>query len=113
MSRSTSVMGLSAEATEWLQLHAERQETKVCPTCKHTTGGGYLCEVYDDETGRKAGMFDDGPQLFQYKTEFGNIKEVIQCTPWNSGPCIFLCLEDENGGRIGEWTEEQIDDAGG
>lgn len=34
--------------------------------------------------------------------------EIIQCVPWSSGPCYFLCLIDIYGKRYDEWTDELI-----
>jgi len=36
-------------------------------------------------------------------------KEVAQAESWSSGPCIFLCLEDMDGNRYGEWLEDEIE----
>ena len=109
--RETQNMGLSQEALDWLDKHAERTKVKTCPTCKHTTGGGYDCEVYDKETGVSRGMFDDGPELYSYKTDRETVVEIVQAVPWSSGPCIFLCLQDKEGKKIGEWSQEEIDNA--
>ena len=59
------------------------------------------------------------PDLLEYLTKDGKkIREIIQVAPWLSGPnyflCLdgpnyFLCLEDEEGNRIFEWNEEEIE----
>jgi len=108
--RCTQYIGLSHNADSYLEERGARVPVKVCPTCGHTTGGGLVQEVYDKETGRRAGMFDDGPDLSEYTLKDGKkVREVVQCAPWSSGPMIFLCLEDEDGKKIFKWSEEEID----
>lgn len=67
-------------------------------------------DVYDTDTLHS--MFDEETPLMQYTMRDGRVyKEVIQCAPWSSGPCIFLCLADGDGNIIkeSEWTDEEID----
>ena len=127
--RCTQIFGLSQKAKNFLNKHAERIPLETCPTCRsqkisrgflvamklegvHLVGNDYIQEVYDRETGVNAGMFEDGPELLRYKLKTGKwVKEIVQASPWSSGPCIFLCLEDEDGHRIGEWSKKEIDNA--
>lgn len=109
--RCTQTMGLSEEAHEFLR---ENQLVEVinkdCPHC-----GGVLervnkpsQRVYDNETGKIAGMFDDGPELNEYDLQDGRkAREVVQAVPWSSGPCIFLCLEID-GRKEFLWSDEDI-----
>lgn len=60
-------------------------------------------------------FYGDGPTLHTYGASVigreVKVKEVIQAEPWSSGPVCFLCLELEDGTRIGEWSEEEINNA--
>ena len=60
--------------------------------------------------GKTVGMFDEEIPLYEYELQGGEVlREVEQCSPWSSGPCIFLCLEKQfTGERIFQWTEEEI-----
>ena len=69
-------------------------------------------KVYDAVTGRQAGMFDDGPDLEEYLLPNGEVfREEVQCTPWSSGPMIFLRLVQVGGDKKFEWSQEDIDRA--
>ena len=112
MSRSTQIMGLSPRAHRFLDKHGVTMPLVTCKTCGHSTGGAAVCEVYDTESGVAAGMFDDGPELRKWELQSGEwAKEVVQEVPWSSGPVIFLTLELQDGTRIGDWTEEEIQEA--
>jgi hypothetical protein len=109
MSRSTQIVGLKEEALDFLEKEAKRVPKNTCPTCHHTKGGEIIRILYDEKTGARAGMCDDGPLLFEYHLKNNQIvKEAVQEVPWSSGPCIFLCLEDINGKRLFEWTDKEI-----
>ena len=85
-------MGLSDEAKRYLEKNAERSPVTECPTCHHKEGGEMIRSEY--ASAAHLGMFDDGPPLFEYVLKNGKkAREVIQGVPWNSGPCIYLCLE--------------------
>ena len=109
--RCTQIVGLKPEVKTWLEKKCKYEtKIKVCPHC----GGQInvvktvLSSVYDN-SGR-SGMFGDGPHLREYQLENGEfIREVVQCAPWSSGPCIFLCLEYLEGDRLFEWTEKEIE----
>ena len=93
-------------------LNVRYRDSETCLTCGHTTGGEKVMRVYDTNSGREAGMFDDGPDLYEYELKDGRkIFEVVQAVPWSGGPCIFLCLELDSGERIGEWSQEELDNA--
>ena len=50
------------------------------------------------------------PLLYEYETiDNYKVREIIQAQPWSSGPMYFLCLEDDTGKRMFEWTEEEIE----
>lgn len=107
--RCTQLEGLSPEAEAFLEENCAIIPIKRCERCGHSIGGGRDMIIYDSETGKRVGMFNDGPNLWEYKLKDGSkIREVVQDVPWSSGPCIFLCLEDEQGNRIGEWPEENL-----
>lgn len=108
--RQTQLRGLTNEALNFLNENCMRVPIKFCPHCNEVLEIGQKCEVYFDAS--QTGMFDDGPNLYKYYLKDGSVvKEVIQAVPWSSGPCIFMCLEDEKGARIFEWPESEIDNA--
>jgi len=111
--RCTQFIGLSYEAETFIDENVKHMPSETCVTCGHTSGGEFTMRVYDTEIGRSAGMFDDGPDLHEYILKDGQrIREVVQCTPWSSGPMIFLCLENEAGKKICEWDDEEIESHG-
>jgi len=109
--RSTQLIGLKEEAYQFLDENCKVTDIKVCKECGHVHGGEKICKVYDTETGRKCGMFDDGPDLNEYELKDDTfVREVVQCVLWSSGPCIFLCLQKSDGSNIFEWDEKEIKD---
>lgn len=108
--RCTQIIGLNGEATAYLAKSCKMVPVRHCPHCGEVIDVDREMRVYEEA--RDAGMFDDGPDLHEYTLTSGQkVREVIQETPWSSGPCIFLCLEDENGTRLFEWPQEDIDNA--
>ena len=108
--RCIQLFGLSSEATEFLKLNGQIVPTYKCPHCGGTLAEGIEKKVY--ASAAEFGMFDDGPELHMYFLKDGKtVKEIVQDSPWSSGPCIFLCLQDEDGKRIGEWPQEDIEQA--
>lgn len=85
--------------TEWIPVM--KSDVKTYPSGKFAYGIGA------EEIG-----------LFCYKLPIGTIlEEVVQETPWSSGPVIFTCLQASNPALVGgspvrieesEWTEEEI-----
>jgi hypothetical protein len=103
-------MGLTKEAHDFLQTNCPQTPFKVCPKCKEVISQSIHSKQY--ASAKHCGMFDDGPELFEYTIQDGSkVKEVVQASPWSSGPCIFLCLEQEDGKHIFEWSQEQINNA--
>jgi len=104
--RCTQIVGLSKEAGDFLNDNALLNDP--CVTCGR--GGGVKCKDYKDASAE--GMFDDGPMLLEYECKDGVVaREEVQCTPWASGPCIFLrleCFRNEISVGKFEWTDEQI-----
>ena len=113
--RCTQFIGLSPEARQYLDEHVAYHKPTICKECGQPLPGqktGMVYEVYDEETGKRAGMFDDGPPLCEYTMKDGSkVREIVQAVPWSSGPMIFLCLEDDKGDCIGAWSEKEIDGA--
>lgn len=104
--RTWQFHGLTGEAEVWLKENCVEVVTNCCPNCKHPLSFGP--EVLSTE--QIDSFYGDGPHLRSIRTKDGKlVKEVIQAEPWSSGPCTFLCLELEDGTRIGEWSEEEID----
>jgi glutaredoxin len=103
-------MGLPEKAEKFLADNVRMIETK-CPYCGHA-------EVTDTEdkriyaSAKNEGMFDDGPELYEYTLNGGEkVREVVQAAPWSSGPCIFLKLVDEAGKDLFTWADKDINNA--
>lgn len=108
--RCTQIFGLTEEATNHLEANCALEISKRCPHCDEPIGWKWIQREYKDA--KEEGMFDDGPMLFEYTMKDNSkLREVIQTSPWSSGPCIFLCLEDEKGNRLFEWDQKEIDNA--
>lgn len=98
--------GLTGEAELYLKENCVTIPDIVCPDCSKviTTKRKVLGME------NKGVFYEDGPTLHTYEGKDGKIiKEIVQAMPWSSGPCGFLCLELEDGTRIGEWSQEEID----
>lgn len=110
--RCTQIRGLSNEALAFLRDNRRQPPPSVaCPTCGHRQR-----KLPDDHrvwaSASAEGMFDDGPELWEYTLADGRVvREVVQDVPWSSGPVIFLCLMDEAGTKFCEWPQEEIDNA--
>ena len=104
--RCFQFMGLTDVAEEWLDKHCAQVPGETCPHCYEvlTWKKVVVSEKHLDS------FFGDGPTLHVYRLKNGNtVKEVVQAEPWSSGPVCFLCLELEDGSKIGKWSEEEID----
>jgi len=102
-------IGLQKKAQDWLKVNAEIIP-KLCPHCK-----GELPDFNPNFIVVESKFVDcfsgDGVTLNTYLLKNGEkIKEIIQASPWSSGPMIFLCLEKENGKRMFKWSQKQIND---
>lgn len=99
-------IGLKAEARTHLERFTEQVPCRPCPHCGEPTDTKSNVQTYKYEE-----MFhSDGAHLQEYVLKDGSkVKEIVQCAPWSSGPMGFLCLEDETGKRLFEWTEKEID----
>jgi hypothetical protein len=98
-------VGLHPEALEFLKTNVKQLPNLVCPKCGEVISYKMDCEVYD-----KHDMFHgDGPSLRKYNLQDGRVvKEIIQASPWSSGPVTFFCLEFEDGSKMFEWTEDEM-----
>jgi hypothetical protein len=104
--RTTQIMGLNAKALGYLKRHAARAPDIVCPDCgkvirKKLARIPYL--YYE-------GAYDERSPLYEYRNKKTEepIREVVQASPWSSGPVIFLCLETR-GKLICQWPQKTID----
>jgi hypothetical protein len=53
------------------------------------------------------GMFDEPIALRAWRDDNGIVREIVQISPWSSGPVILTCLEyDDGSGRFAEWKED-------
>lgn len=106
--RCTQFYGLTDEAEKFLEEFCIKEAASHCPHCNGPIGNKLKSEVYRDE--KEVGMFDDGPSLRQYFLKDGRIfREIIQHTVWSSGPCVYLCLQDENGSDLFKWPQNDME----
>lgn len=107
-------MGLHDTAKQFLEEHVQHKPKETCPTCHQhlpNKDGSQVKRVYDDKTGREAGMFDDGPDLYEYTLRNGyKVQEVVQTVVWASGPMIFLALRDEDGKIFCKWPDGTLEE---
>lgn len=112
--RCWQFQGLTACAEVWLENNCVQVVTKSCPNCNHPLR--LEPEVISEE--HHDSFYGEGPTLRTMRLKDGGnicppsstVKEVIQAEPWSSGPCTFLCLELEDGTRIGEWDQETVEE---
>jgi len=102
-------IGLTPEAHEWIDKNANQVPCQQCPKCGEVITWKYDYRVYETQEM----FYNDGPALKEFKLKDGRIaQEVVQCSPWSSGPMAFFCLEVENPDgtreRMFEWTDEEI-----
>ncbi len=104
--RCTQFIGLNEKALMYLNENCIKEKQEKCPTCGHITGGNLINHTYDMVTG----MFDEEvADLRVYKHKDGSeVREIVQATPWSSGPVIFLCLQYK-GRNICKWAKKHID----
>ena len=107
--RMTQVMGLPREARVYVETMTKTVPID-CPHCGHQIDTRRKTKVY--ASARQLGMFNDGPDLNEYELDNGKtVKEVVQASPWSSGPCIFLKLVDDEGKDMFVWDEKDIENA--
>lgn len=109
--RETQIFGLHDEAIKFIDDNVVSVDREVdpCPHCGKFTRKVNVREERIYGSARSSGMFDDGPDLTEYKLKDGSmVREVVQAVPWSSGPCIFLCLEDSDGNKMFEWDNDYI-----
>jgi len=98
-------MGLTPDAEDFLRENVIRIPDVICPKC-----GEVITTKMDTSVLRREALFyDDGPAIIEYKLKDGRTcTEIIQCSPWSSGPMGFMCLEID-GKHMFEWTDEEIE----
>lgn len=95
MARTTQYIGLNAKAMAFIkENHLVPREPNDAPK--------------DVMHGHKAGMFEEDVSMGSWTDHDGNAwDEVMQASPWSSGPMIFTCLEKRGTRqRAGEWIED-------
>jgi len=99
--------GLTLTAEKFLMQHVTMVPDEVCPTC-----GELISQKKKVIAIEHIDMFyGDGPYLHTYELKSGDtVKEIVQSSPWSSGPVVFLCLVIE-GKRMFEWDQKEIDNA--
>jgi len=105
--RMTQFTGLSDRAKKYIEDNCKKDSIEVFKN--GVLDKSYMVPV--KEPGNKIfGMFEEEIQLFNYVLKDGFIiKEIMQTSPWASGPVIFTCLEDRSGKQIGKWTDKEIE----
>jgi len=106
--RCFQYVGLKDGAAGWLEEHVAVKDivTHRCSKCGHEDTTKVQVELSSEHVDMFAG---DGPDLITYRLKNGGtVKEVVQADPWSSGPMAFLCLELDDGTRLFEWTDEEI-----
>jgi hypothetical protein len=102
--RCEQIIGLKREAVKHLCEHTNRVPHEFCPHCKEVVRYKKDTIFYDKYELSFGGSYD----LIEYRLVSGEtMREVVQEVKWSSGPCVFLCLE-QDGRRMFEWTEEEI-----
>ena len=108
--RCTQIIGLPPAALAFLSENQLQVPADIkCPHC-----GGIVNSTLSDvseiyASAEDSGMFNDGPMLWQHTLKDGRVaKEIVQCSPWSSGPCIFLALQI--GDEKIEWSDDQINE---
>ena len=102
-------IGLTPEARQFVLENTKMVPNITCPDC-----GKVITERLDCKEYRFEEMFyEDGAHLLEYQLKDGRVaREIVQCSPWSSGPMAFFCLEIENQDgtkeRVFEWDEEEI-----
>lgn len=91
--RCTQIMGLPPKALKFIEDNVEEIPDIVCPHCDKVVSYKKECKQEIYASAKKAGMFDDGPELYRYIMQDGSTWiEMVQEVPWSSGPCVFLML---------------------
>ncbi len=100
MSRSDQNAGLTSEARNWLKDYAVKP--KICPECGHPE------PLLLEKIGTYSG-FNEYP-LYRHQLVNGYFAdEFLQCTPWSSGPMLFLGLRVSDGIEF-TWTDDEIEE---
>jgi len=102
MSRSTSYVGLTKEARNFLKENAHIETI----TFTNDYGEGTVQRPKGIKTG-ECGMFDECELKTYILKDGSEAEEFVQFEPWASGPWVFVGL------RVGEkvigWTQEEVD----
>ena len=110
--RQDQYIGLTKEALHFLdELMGQKKSTSIhidWETRQVVTEEVHNCnkEIYSHINGAWTDVVSN---LHQYvKDGIPVVREIVQAESWSSGPCYFLCLEDEKGVKWFEWTEEEM-----
>ena len=91
MSLSTQYIGLNAKAMNFIK------QNNLSPRYPN-----------DNHSGDNIGMFDEDILFSSYNSPNGDIyDEILQCSPWSSGPMLFTQLQLRGKGNIYcQWEED-------
>jgi len=111
MSRTTQFIGFPAGYNQLLFSKIDASKTG-CVTCKRR-GQEYVprCKVRPTKE-IVTGMFEEEVHhCNEYLSDQNEViyREVEQCSPWSSGPNIFMKLVDGDGNDVLFWVQEEID----
>jgi hypothetical protein len=106
--RCTQLIGLNGWARNFVIKNVVVHRTDTFPNGKVMESDIEVnaCHSFEYDSAEYAGMFDDGPMLQAYFIDGHWYFEDVQCSPWSSGPMIYLALRDEKG----EWIIESLHD---
>ena len=110
MSRGVSWIGLTEKAKVFLGANRATKLSSVeCPHCHWVVSVSVELEPVREYTKEDIFYGQEYP-LLEYKLNDDKVaREVIQESPWSSGPVIFTCLEID-GKKQFKWEEKEIED---
>ena len=65
-------------------------------------------DLLDGEVYAYDGMFEDHP-LFEYRNDFEIYREIVQASPWSSGPMLHIAIKRMSDGALfNYWKDDEI-----
>ena len=119
--RTDQYIGLSEKAQEWLKKNALpcfvtviKEFPKDPVTKTITSERSQHTELWKTEYGMIDTAYGNDFPLYQYRLkDQRKVVEVVQASPWSSGPCYFLCLVVKGTDEVipeSKWTDEEMDE---
>lgn len=109
--RMTQIYGLTKEAEKFLKENVEMIPDLICANCKEVVSYKENKKIYANA--KDAGMFNDGPNLWEYMLKDGSIvrEKLNKYAPWSSGPNLFVDLVDKDENILYGWSEKEISES--